>query len=35
MSRKAVEIKRFGLSQVYAPEDDSKTAAMCVSALYD
>jgi hypothetical protein len=26
--RKAVEIKRFGLTQVYAPEDESKSIAM-------
>ena len=32
--RKAVEIKRFGLTQVYVPKDESKAVAMCVSSLH-
>jgi hypothetical protein len=28
LGRKAVEIKRFGLTQVYVSEDESKTVAM-------
>jgi len=31
--RKAVEIKRFGLTQVYGPEDDSMPVAMYVPFL--
>ena len=31
--RKAVEIKRFGLTRVYVPEDESRTVAMCVYHL--
>jgi hypothetical protein len=30
---KAVEIKRFGLTQVYMPKDASKAVAMYVSSL--
>ncbi len=32
--RKAVEIKRFGLTQVYVPEDEGETIAMCVSPSF-